>query len=99
MYAYAKRANRATRCVGVAASALAYRGEKIFYWTTDKAAHAVRTEVRTGVADDEWVEIVMRQVPPGPDGIDPWVGIDGSESVIVGDLSVLAEGEKVSLAK
>jgi multidrug efflux pump subunit AcrA (membrane-fusion protein) len=40
--------------------ALDYRGETTFFWTYDNG-RAVKTEVQTGVADDEWVEVTRRR--------------------------------------
>jgi hypothetical protein len=58
----------------------------------------VRTEVQTGVSDGEWIEVTNRQVPPKSPGEIFWTPIDGSEQVILGDLSILAEGAPVQLA-
>jgi HlyD family secretion protein len=96
--------------------ALDYRGEMTFVWTYDHG-RAVKTEVQTGVGDDEWVEITRRR----PAGVGrtisekskngtgakeaqmtaqakSWHVIDGSEQVIVGDLTLLADKEPVQLA-
>jgi HlyD family secretion protein len=43
--------------------ALDYSGETTFVWTCDNG-RAVKTEIQTGVADDEWVE-VTRKRPAG----------------------------------
>jgi len=77
-------------------SAFDYSGDKVFYWGYDNG-RAVRTEVRTGTANEEWVEVVSRRIPD-PNGNGRWARIDGSESVIVGDLSILADGEPVRVA-
>ncbi len=96
--------------------ALDYHGESTFVWTYDNG-RAVKTEVQTGVADDEWIEI-LRKRPAGVSSkiatlsqagsgaqaaqmaaeAKSWKPIDGSEQVIVGDLSVLADKEPVQLA-
>ena len=56
----------------------------------------MRTEVQTGVSDGEWIEVTNRQRPGRrADGDDPWVPIDGTEQVILGDLSLLADGAPV----
>jgi multidrug efflux pump subunit AcrA (membrane-fusion protein) len=78
-------------------SALAYSGDKTFFWTHDNG-RAVRTEVRTGIANEEWVEVLGRRAP-GAAQSGRWDPFDGLESVLVGDLSTLAEGEPVRLAK
>ena len=61
----------------------------------------MRTEVRTGVSDGEWIEVTNRQLPASeaaPRATDPWVPIDGTEQVILGDLSILADGAPVEVA-
>src|SRR5262249_14962163 len=111
MYAYAAVPVQRPNVWTLPRSALAYSGDKTFVWTSDKG-RAVRTEVRTGVADEEWVEIVSGRVPDSNSNArqtdDPssitgvrgrWAAINGSESVIVGDLSTLADGEPVRLAQ
>jgi multidrug efflux pump subunit AcrA (membrane-fusion protein) len=82
-------------------SALTYSGEKAYYWTHENG-HAVRTEVQTGVSDGEWIEVTNRHLPPSkaaPDGEYPWVPIDGTEQVLLGDLSILADGAPVEVAR
>jgi HlyD family secretion protein len=111
MYAYATVPVQRPNAWTLPRGALAYSGDKTFVWTSDNG-RAVRTEVRTGMADEEWVEVVSRRVPDsngsGRQTDDPssipgvrgrWAAINGSESVIVGDLSTLADGEPVRLAQ
>ena len=60
----------------------------------------MRTEIQTGVSDGEWIEVTNRRVPgspTGPAGRRSWTPIDGSEQVILGDLSILAEGAPVTV--
>ena len=58
----------------------------------------MRTEVQTGVSDGEWIEVTNLQLPTASNGEDPWTPIDGSEQVILGDLSILADGGPVEVA-
>jgi HlyD family secretion protein len=81
-------------------SALTYSGEKAYYWTS-RNGRAIRTEVRTGVSDGDWIEVTNRHVPPSevaPGDDSPWEPIDGTEQVLLGDLSILAEGAPVRVA-
>jgi HlyD family secretion protein len=81
-------------------SAIAYDGEQAYYWAHEKG-HAVRTEVQTGVSDGEWIEVTNRRSSPidaADVGAPPWVPIDGTEKVILGDMSLLREGAKVEVA-
>ncbi len=97
MYAYAKVIIERPGVQALPESALTYSGEKAYCWTRENG-HAVRTEVQTGVSDGEWIEVTNRQLSQAADGTDPWVPIDGSEQVIVGDLSLLAEGAPIEVA-
>ena len=81
-------------------SALTYSGDKAYYWTHENG-HAVQTEVRTGVSDGEWIEVTNHRppVPPeAPSDMIPWTPIDGTEQVILGDLSLLTDGAPVEVA-
>ena len=72
-------------------------GEKTFCWTYENG-HAKRIEVETGLSDGEWIEVTNRQTPSLAGGVDHWTPIDGTEQVILGDLSILAEGSPVKVA-
>ena len=50
------------------------------------------------LTEGHWIEVTNRQVPAGPGGVEQWVPIDGKEQVIMGDLSILAEGSPVEVA-
>jgi multidrug efflux pump subunit AcrA (membrane-fusion protein) len=116
MYAYGFVSVKHPDVFALPRRALDYRGETTFFWTYDNG-RAVKTEVQTGVTDDEWVEVTRRR----PTGVahaisekskagngakeaqmaaeaKSWKPIDGSEQVIVGDLTVLADKEPVQLA-
>ncbi len=75
---------------------MTYIGEKTYFWKYDNGK-AIKTEVQTGISDGEWIEVTNRQLPPAPNGADPWTPIDGSEQVIVAeDLSILTDGGPVA---
>lgn len=81
-------------------SALFFSGENAYYWEHEKG-RAVRTEVQTGVSDGEWIEVTNRRVVPTdavPGDEIPWVPIDGTEQVILGDLALLTDGAAVEVA-
>ena len=60
----------------------------------------MRTEIQTGVSNGEWIEVTNRRVRSSPDGSTrTWVPFDGSEQVIIGDLSILADGGPVNVEK
>jgi HlyD family secretion protein len=106
MYAYAKVIIDRPGVLAVPLSALSYVGEKTFYWTLEDGK-AKRVEVQTGITGDrdpkstegQWIEVTNRQLPPSSGGAEQWVPIDGKEQVLLGDLSILAEGTPVEVAK
>jgi multidrug efflux pump subunit AcrA (membrane-fusion protein) len=97
MYAYGKVIIERTDVRALPESAVLRSGDQTYYWRYEKG-HAVRTEVQTGIGDGTWVEVTNRQEAPKSPGDDSWAPIDGSEQVIVGDLSLLSEGVTVRLA-
>ena len=96
MYAYAKVIIERPGVRALPVSALTYSGEKTFCWTY-KDGHAERTEIRTGVSDGEWIEVTNLQRPTASEVDHPWVPVNGSEQVILGDLSILADGAPVEV--
>jgi multidrug efflux pump subunit AcrA (membrane-fusion protein) len=97
MYAYGRVIIERPNVRALPPSVLVKTAEKTFFWQY-KDGHAVQTEVKTGVSDGEWTEITSRQLPPPPSGANPWTPIDGSEQVIVGDVSTFTNGQAVRLA-
>ena len=78
-------------------------GEKTFCWMYEDG-RAKRIEVETGVIGDldprrrQWIEVTNRRAPTlrrGVHGDEPWTPIDGTEQMILGNLSILAEGAPV----
>jgi HlyD family secretion protein len=100
MYAYGKLIIERTGVRAVPLDALVHRGDQTFCWLY-RNGKAVRTELETGVSDDEWIEVTSHRPPvprEAPSNKVPWTRIDGSEPVILGDLSILADGETVRVA-
>ena len=108
MYAYAKVMHRAARRAGAArggADALRRQdlfqiGEKSFCWKYENGL-AKRVEVQTGVSDGEWIEVTNRRISNfrrAPTCAEPWKPFDGTEQVIDGNLSILANGGPVTVA-
>jgi multidrug efflux pump subunit AcrA (membrane-fusion protein) len=99
MYAYVKVVIERPGAQALPLKALVHSGEQTFVWLHE-SGKAVRTEVETGVSDDQWVEVTNRRHPVAPeapgDSI-PWTPIDGEEEVIVGNLAHLAEGGVVQV--
>ena len=100
MYAYVKVIIERPDVLALPLDALVYSGDQTFCWLYE-SGKAVRTELETGVSDDEWIEVTNRRppVPPeAPGDSVPWTPIDGTEQVILGDLSGLADGAPVEVA-
>jgi hypothetical protein len=96
MYAYAKVIIERPKVRALPVSTLTHSGDQNFCWMYEKG-HAERTEIRIGVSDGEWIEVTNRLHPPTSKAEHPWKRIDGSEKVITGDLSLLADGEAVEI--
>jgi multidrug efflux pump subunit AcrA (membrane-fusion protein) len=98
MYAYAKVIIDRPNVRALPVSALAHSGDKTYCWTY-KEGHAARTEVRTGVSDGDYIEVTNLQRAIASKTDDSWKPVDGSEQVILGDLSILVDGGAVDVAK
>ena len=96
MYAYAKVIIDRPDVRALPLAALTYSGEKTYCWQ-NQDGKAIRTEVQTGVSDGKYIEITGLQQSPTPVGADPWGPVDGSEQVIMGDLSILADGGPIEV--
>ena len=96
MYAYAKVIIERPGVRALPLSALTHTGEKTYCWKHENGK-AVRAEIQTGVSDGEWIEVTNYQVPTAANGSDPWPPVKGSEQVILGDLSILADGGPVEV--
>ena len=98
MYAYAKVIIERPGVRALPVAALAPTGEKNYCWIY-KDGKAVRTEVETGVSDGQWIEVTNLELQPGSSASGSWVPFNGSEQVILGDLSILTDGSAVELAR
>jgi HlyD family secretion protein len=108
MYAYAKVLieRRGVRALPLAAlmhqgdHTVLQVGEKSFCWMYERG-RAKRIEVETGINDGEWIEVTNRRVPllgAASNSQHPWTPIDGTEQMILGNLSILTEGVPVQVA-
>jgi multidrug efflux pump subunit AcrA (membrane-fusion protein) len=100
MYAYSKVIIERPGVHALPVTALVHVGEKTFCWRYENG-HAARLEIETGVSDGQWIEVTNRRVPASDaalTGAVAWTPIDGSERVILGDLSILTEGTPVTVA-
>jgi HlyD family secretion protein len=99
MYAYGKVIIERPNVRALPLEALVYSGDQTYCWQYENGK-AVRVELETGVADGVWIEVTNRRPPAPQDGsapAAPWTRIDGTEKVILGDLSILTEGDPVKI--
>jgi HlyD family secretion protein len=97
MYAYGKVIIERPDVRALPLEALVYEGNRTFCWRYEDGK-AVKTELEVGVNDGEWIEVTNRRPPVAQEGLNgdrSWTPIDGSEQVILGDLSILTEDAPV----
>lgn len=97
MYAYAKVIIERPGVRALPVSAFTHSGDQTFCWMYEDG-HAKRAEIQTGVSDGDWMEVTNIQRPTASDADQSWAPISGSERVILGDLSILADGDPVEVA-
>jgi multidrug efflux pump subunit AcrA (membrane-fusion protein) len=97
MYAYAKVHIERPGVLALPVSAITYTGDKTFCWLYENG-RAARREVRTGISDGESIEVTDLQRSTASRVGDDWAPVTGSEKVILGDLSILADGGPVEIA-
>ena len=101
MYAYASVVIERPNSRAVPVAATTHTGDKTYCWLYSDGK-ANKAEVRTGVTDGEYIELLSFN--KSPDARDsevnlPWEAITGTEEVILGDLASLADGDKVEVMK
>jgi HlyD family secretion protein len=100
MYAYVKVVIERPDVRALPLDALVYSGDQTFCWLYENGK-AVRIELETGVNDDKWIEVTNRRPPVDPEAPSDkvrWTRIDGTEQVMLGELSGLADGAPVEVA-
>jgi hypothetical protein len=100
MYAYVKVLIERPDVQALPLDSLVRSGDQTFCWLYE-SGKAVQPELETGVSDDKWIEVTNRRPPVDPEAPSdsvPWTRIDGTEHVILGDLSGLADGAPVEVA-
>ena len=104
MYAYGEVAVERPGVLALPRQALTYAGGKTFVWR-HVDGHAERTEIQTGTADGQWVEVTNRSLETefsymGAKGQEKWVPIEPSDEVLMGSkLSTLTQGAAVRMAE
>jgi hypothetical protein len=98
MYAYGKVIIERQGVRALPLAALTYSGDQTFCWKYENG-RAVRNEIQTGVSDGEWIEVTNLQLAQAPKGRDQWKPVTATEQIILGDLSILADGGRVDVAQ
>ncbi|HVU85857.1 MAG TPA: efflux RND transporter periplasmic adaptor subunit [Pirellulales bacterium] len=97
MYAYGKLKLERQGVRSLPLEAIEYSGDQTFCWLYQQE-RAVRTEIATGISDGDNIEVLRHRTASSDSDSEKqaaWVAFDGSERVILGDLSQLIDGEKV----
>src|SRR6185437_16054965 len=99
MYAYCKVIIERPDVRAVPVESLVYSGGQTFVWLHENGK-ARRAEIETGIHDGRWMDVTSRRfLVASDDGTETrWSAIDGSEQVILGDLSILTDGGSVRVA-
>jgi multidrug efflux pump subunit AcrA (membrane-fusion protein) len=97
MYAYANVIIERPGVRALPLATLTHTGDKTFCWMYNDG-HAERKEIQTGVSDGEWIEVTNLHREKDSAINSPWKPISGTEQVILGDLSILAEGSPVEVS-
>jgi HlyD family secretion protein len=101
MYAYVNIVIERPNVQSLPVEAIEYSGDQVFCWLYE-GGKAVRTEVDTGISDEHWIEVTNHRRPVSPEAPSdsiPWTQFDGSERVILGELSALRDGAPVVVAE
>jgi multidrug efflux pump subunit AcrA (membrane-fusion protein) len=97
MYAYGSVLIERTDVRALPVSAVTQIGNQTYCYLV-REGKAARTAVQTGVNDGTWVEVAGKLVESAGSSDETWVPFDGSEAVIFGDLTLLADGTPVEIA-
>jgi hypothetical protein len=95
MYAYGKVVVERPNTLVLPKSAFTHGGGKSFIWRFVDG-RAWRTEVQTGITDQNWTETTNRRVKKKNAEEEEWIPVNTSDQVLLGDkLSTLTEGARV----
>ena len=75
-------------------NAIGFSGQQNHYVYLQVDGKAIRTPVIIGVSDDTRTEVLKKHAPGS--NTNDWPGFDGTEQVLAGNLSVVAEGQPMA---
>jgi HlyD family secretion protein len=90
MYVYTKVLIQRPDAFALPQKALIVSGNQTYCYLL-KDNKAVKTPVEVGISDGTWTEVDKMKIN------DPWVKVNGSEDVIIADLSELTDGQTVKV--
>jgi HlyD family secretion protein len=96
MYAYGSVFIERSGVLAVPVSAVTQIGNQTYCYLAVNGK-AVRTAVQTGVSDATWVEVSGKHVASAGSSEGAWKAFDGTEAVIVGNLSEISDGVPVTV--
>ncbi len=99
MYAYVKVVIERPAARALPVGAIIKSGDKTYCWIYQNG-RAVRTQIETGASDGQFIEVIDRRVLTAhgaSTGEETWTPLNGSEQVIVGNLSILTDGAPVQV--
>jgi len=96
MYAYGSIEIERPKVRAIPMSATVQIGNRMCCYLV-KDGKAVRTQIQAGVSDGTWIEVVKRRTYPTSGDPAPWEDFNGTEEVIAGDLSEIADGKPISI--
>ncbi|HEX4412579.1 MAG TPA: efflux RND transporter periplasmic adaptor subunit, partial [Lacipirellulaceae bacterium] len=96
MYAYGSIDLNRTNVRAIPSSAVVQIGNRMCCYVVN-GGKAIRTQIQTGISDGSWVEVVKKGAFPTNGIPGPWQDFDGTEKIIVGDLSEISDGGHVAV--
>ncbi len=96
MYAYGSVFIERSGVLAVPVSAVTQIGNQTYCYLAVNGK-AVRNAVQTGVSDSAWVEVSGKQIASAGSSEGAWKAFDGTDAVIVGDLSEIFDGVPVTV--
>lgn len=96
MYAYGSIEIERPKVQAIPMSATVQIGNRMCCYLV-KDGKAVRTQIQAGVSDGTWIEVVKRRTYPTSGDPASWDDFNGTEEVIAGDLSEIADGKPISI--
>jgi RND family efflux transporter MFP subunit len=96
MYAYGSIEIERPNVRAIPSSATVQIGNRMCCYLVNDGK-AVRTQIQSGVSDGTWIEVVKRRAYPTAGEPGTWEDFNGSEQVVTGDLSEVAEGKHVTV--